>query len=498
MVLSKLFVLTFVKNNNSLFDMFCCSICHSYKAVGISMDVSRELTELAIVTLIAIVCGLLLTRIKQPAIVGYILTGIVLGPTGFALIKDTAEVQLLAELGVLMLLFLVGMELSIKSFKKIYKTAFFVTIASLIVYIGIFYLLSMVLQWSIANTLLLSFVVSISSTAVVIKMLEDIGELRTHIGQVAIGLTIAQDLVVVPLLLVVKGLGSGDGIGIMVVVKIVASMGILAVLIWFLGRRKTLRIPFFSGVENTPDLVPIAALALCFGLGTISEIVGLSSEYGAFLAGLIIGNSTSRTPIMKVTHPIQSILLMVFFLSVGLLIDLKFIWEHLWTVLILLMLVTVVKSFIMVMLLRIAGESWRTAFPVGVAMSQLGEFSFVLAATGLSVGLLTPEEHRMQITVIVLTLVTSSFWLMAMRRFKKLAVYKQEKIKLAMHDIFEGEFNFIERSWRVTTLFVGSALGFIKAIFTKGHPAGNDHNKGRECIDISATSVEESSEKKDD
>ena len=148
---------------------------------------------------------------------------------------------------------------------------------------------------------------------------------------------------------------------------------------------------------------------------------------------------------MKITHPIQTVLLMVFFLSVGLLIDLNFIWDNLGIILLILALVTILKSFILVCLLRLAGENWRTAFPVGIAMSQLGEFSFVLAATGLSIGLITPEQHKMAITIIVLTLITSSFWLLLMRRFMHLALSKQNKIKLALTEILENEFQFIKK-----------------------------------------------------
>lgn len=382
-----------------------------------------DITNLALVALLALGCGMAMRYFRQPPVLGYILAGAFLGPSGFALVGDRANVQILAELGVLMLLFIIGMELSLRGIREVWKVAVLTTALQIAVGVGGMYALGQLLDWPLGLSILLGFVVAISSTAVAIKMLEEIGQKDTRVGRVTIGILIAQDFAVVPMMLLVSSFDREAGsIGLDALLKIVFSVAFLALLIFYLSRRQQLRLPFIRQVSNSIDLMPLAGMAFCFGAAALSGLLGLSAAYGSFLAGLVIGNSTSRTGMIRYTGPIQSILLMVFFLSIGLLIDFRYIWENIGTVLLIVTFVAVLKTAINIGLIRALGETWPRAFLSGALLAQLGEFSFVLAAMGLSAGVVSWENHRLLVSVTVISLLFSPFWLEVARRLHRIAL----------------------------------------------------------------------------
>ncbi len=386
-------------------------------------EAASNLTGLAIVALAALACGMLMHRFKQPPVIGYILAGAILGPASLGIVESRDFIQMLAELGVLMLLFLIGMELSLRAVREVWKVALATTAVQIGAGLIAMSVLGAILDWPTPVTLLLGFVVAISSTAVAIKMLDEIGELRSRTGQITVAILVAQDLAVVPMMLIVNSFQAGSEESLAAVVfKIALSLGFLALLILYLLRRERLRLPFAKAVGKHRDLAPLAGLAFCFGAAALSGLLGLSAAYGAFLAGLIIGNSTSRRAMIHHTAPVQSILIMVFFLSIGLLIDFSFILDNLWTVLLIVAFVAVLKTALNILCIRLLGQPWARAFLSGVVLAQMGEFSFVLAALGLSVGAIDDESHRLIVAVTVLSLMTSPIWLESARRLQRIAL----------------------------------------------------------------------------
>ena len=171
------------------------------------------------------------------------------------------------------------------------------------------------------------------------------------------------------------------------------------------------------------------ALAVCFGAATLSGVTGLSPAYGAFLAGLAIGNSNLRQGLVESTQPIQSILMMVFFLSVGLLIDLRLVWENILLVLSMLMVVTVMKTVLNIGILRVLRLPWTQAIITGVVLAQVGEFSFLLAGIGVRLDILDNKDFRLVITVTALSLAISPIWLATVRRVHGLAAYRSAPVR---------------------------------------------------------------------
>ncbi len=384
--------------------------------------VHSNLTGIAIVALAALGGGLVMERLRQPAIVGYILAGVLLGPSGLALVENRDHIDVLAELGVLMLLFVVGMELSLRSFRRLWRLALFATVFQIAASTVVMLLLSRLFGWSVGLSVLLGFVVALSSTAVAIKILENLGELRTRAGRIAVGVLIAQDFAVVPMMLGVAAMGGG-GFDWLAVPKIAFSIAFLVGLILYLSRGTKVELPFGRIVAGHADLKPLAALAFCFGFASVSGLLGLSAAYGAFLAGLVIGNSTERHAMIQATQPIQSILMMIFFLSIGLLMDLGFIWDNIGTVLLLFFLVAVFKTALNVGLLGLMGQAWQHAFLAGIMLAQIGEFSFLLSVVGVDAGVISRAESRLVIAVTVLSLALSPLWVFTGRRLRLLAEY---------------------------------------------------------------------------
>jgi CPA2 family monovalent cation:H+ antiporter-2 len=400
---------------------------------------TEALTGIATVALAALVCGLVMTRLRQPAIVGYILAGVLLGPAGLGLVGDRGQIHHLAELGVLMLLFLVGIELSLRAFRTVWKLALGVTAIQIGTGVGIMLVCARLFGWSLPMALLLGFVVALSSTAVAVKILEDMGELRTRTGRITVGVLIAQDLAVVPMMLTINAL-SGGTIDWLVVPKVLLSVAFLVALILYLSRGRKIQLPFLSLVAGDMDLKPLAALAFCFGVSAVSGLLGLSAAYGAFLAGLVIGNSAERHEMVAVTQPIQSILLMVFFLSIGLLLDLDYIWDHMWEVLFLF-------------------------FLAGVMLAQIGEFSFLLAGVGAGSGVIGEAERRLIVAVTVLSLALSPLWVLTARRLQKLAhdgvTESRELLRMvyapeaeAIHEAASGALTGAQRQRRLAALWI--------------------------------------------
>ena len=357
-------------------------------------------------------------RFKQPAIVGYILAGMILGPSGFGIIDETVGAQTLAELGVLLLLFLIGMELSLRAFKKVYKIAFLVVLIQIVLSVFITSTMGWVMAWTTQQGILLGFVLAVSSTAVTVKVLDDIGELRTQFGRITVGVLIAQDLAVVAMLLIIEALNPNTSFDYSIVWRTAIALAIVAGLIKFLSRRERMRLPLRSAFGVDREVVPIAALAFCGVCATASGLMGLSTAFGGFLAGLVVGNSSERQIVLRGTRPIQSVLLVVFFLSVGLLIDIKFFFEQLGTLLVVFILATVAKGLINIIALRISGQPWEQSVIAGVTLGQIGEFAFVIASVGLTVGAIDTDGYKIAVAVIALSLMLGPIWVALERRLR--------------------------------------------------------------------------------
>ncbi|WP_412049681.1 cation:proton antiporter [Hoeflea sp. Naph1] len=414
------------------------------QAVGDAVHHGDHMVSIAIAIAIAALLGLGFMRLRQPPLVGFILAGLALGPTGLGVISTSENVTLLAEMGVVVLLFFIGMELSIKAFVLSLKQAVLVAGGQLVASMVLAAVLALALGASLSETIILGFIIALSSTVVAMKMLDEMGELRSSSGRIAVGVLIAQDLAVVPMLILVSSLG-GESFDLgAVLFKVVVAVALLAGLLWWFGRHPKLKLPFAEAIENNVDLLAIGSLALCFSAAALSGLAGLSPVYGAFLAGIIAGNSTLRSRVIPVIEPIQSILLVVFFLSIGLLIDLDFILANIWLVLAAAFLVVALKTVVNIFLLRSTGSDPKTALLAGLSMAQVGEFSFVLAAAGFASGAFGADIYRLAIAVTAISLLMSPIWFNLMKRVEDIASEGIGSYRQALAEAYEDELDGVE------------------------------------------------------
>ncbi len=406
------------------------------------MDYEYIFSHLTVVAIVAATLGVLLGRLKQPVMIGYILTGILVGPSGFAVISSQESIHFYSELGILLLLFIIGLELNIKSFLKMWKIPTMFTVIQVIGSSAIAFGLANILDISLYVALLTAFFSCLSSTAAIVKVLEHMGETRTDIGHISIGILVAQDIAVVPMMLIIKQ--CGQPLGISVYGSVIFAIALVVVLVWYLGRKEKIIIPTTKLIPNT-DLIPVVTLALCFLIALIVSFAGLSEAYGAFLVGLFIGNTQARQDVLNNIKPIQNVLLMMFFISVGLMFDLKFLWQHWFIVLLSLTAVTVWKILFNTISLRMLSIELAKATTIGIVLAQLGEFSLVLASIAKQSGIIGSYGQKLIICITALSLSISPLFIALASKTQRLSVLGDNSISSIVKVIFSGKFSGLVR-----------------------------------------------------
>ena len=382
---------------------------------------TEALAALALLLAAAVICGLVMSRLRLPAAAGFILVGVGLGPSGAGLIETSLPIETMADLGVLMLLFIIGMELRLQAFRKLLPLALGITLVTIAVIVSSLWLFTRFVHGEVLGGVVIGFMLSISSTAVAMKMMAEAEEKNSPAGRMATAILVAQDLAVVPLLLITNGLGAQVHESIIGILwRLALALGLLAGFIALLTRIKSFRFPFDRYLLKDFDVGTLAIVGLCFSAAALSGLIGLSPALGAFLCGLLVGHSTLRRAAESMAAPVQSILLFVFFLSVGLLIDLNYLREQMWVILAALVVVTGGKTFLNWLLLMLAGEPFDLAVQASLFLSPVGEFSFVIASAGLAVGALSAAGHKLAIAVIAMSLLASPIWFLGARLMHKL------------------------------------------------------------------------------
>jgi len=362
-----------------------------------------------------------------PAAVAYIVTGLVAGPSGLALIEDLELLRHVGEIGVIMLLFFIGMEVSLPRLIAGWRIAVLGTIAQMALSVGVCSLASWLLGWPWQAGLLFGFIISMSSTAVVLTMLKDSGELNSSFGQNALGVLLMQDMAIVPIMIILGMMGEGEVSVEAVSVQVVGGVLLVSLAFWLM-LKPGWHIP--ESLKLTLDRKIMMGLLLCFSSAALTAWIGLSAPFGAFLAGMILNASDQAEWVEEHLRSLYVVFVAIFFMSVGMLVDIPFILSNLGSVALVTLAVFVLNSGINTLVLRTLGETWSMSLLTGGLLSQIGELSFLLASLGVSIGLLNTEGHQMAIAVIALSLMLSPFWMLAIRYF-----IKEDTQIMADHDI---------------------------------------------------------------
>ncbi|HUF39060.1 MAG TPA: cation:proton antiporter [Anaerolineales bacterium] len=360
--------------------------------------------DIAIILVGALVGGLVAQRLRQPMILGYIVAGILLGPyTGGVTVSNVHDIELLAEIGVALLLFALGIEFSFKELRVVRGIALAGTSIQLLLTILFGYGLGRALGWDGLTALWFGALISLSSTMITLKTLMGAGRMGTLSSRIMIGMLIVQDLAVVPMMIILPeltnleaGLSTLGGAAL----RAVLFLGAMIVL----GTRLVPRLLAYVARWNSRELFLLAVTAIGLGVGYATYLFGLSFAFGAFVAGMVLSESDHSHQALSDILPLRDLFSMLFFVSVGMLLDPAFIIENILTVLLVVLLVGVGKGILFAGITRSFGYGNVAPIAVGLGLFQVGEFSFVLARVGLAQGAVTSDLYALVLSVAIVTM----------------------------------------------------------------------------------------------
>jgi len=363
--------------------------------------------DLALVLVAVVIGGALAWWARQPLVLGYVLAGVAVSPfTPGPAVADARNFEVFAEIGVVLLMFCIGLEFSLKDLLRVRWVALVGGSLGVALSIGLAVATAAALGWPLLQGLMIGIVTCVASTMVLARLLLDRGELHTRHGRVLIGISLVEDLAVVVLLAVMPALGAPDRL-----LAIGNGLGTAAlILVPFLALAARVVSPLLTRVARTRNQELFLLVALAIGLGTaaLTQAVGLSLALGAFLAGLLISTSDFAHETLARLLPLRDTFGAFFFVTIGALIDPAHVFDDLTLLIAMVALVVVGKLVVRAGVVRLFGESWRTALLVGIGLAQIGEFSFVLVRAARQEGLIGPDVYQATLAASLLTILINA------------------------------------------------------------------------------------------
>ncbi len=369
------------------------------------------LGELVLIGALAVAIILIFQRLKIPPVIGLIFTGILLGPSGFGAVYDQKMISTLAELGVVLLLFTIGLEFSLDELNKLKKIVLVGGIVQILVtglaisFLAYWFMLAIGYALSVSGALFLGFAFSVSSTAICLKILTDREELALPHGRIAMGILIFQDIAIVPLTIAINFLSPDISPSFEVVSKKIGVIVLFAAII-FIGLKLLMpRIVHLITSLHAKEVLVIGALVICFGAAYLTSLAGLSLALGSFVAGMVIASTDESHQISVIIDPFREAFSSIFFISVGLLLDVNMV--NLPLFIFIALVVLLVKGLLVAGVSLFLGNSLRVSMMAGMALAQIGEFSFVLSEEGLRNRVIDHEVFQAMLAIIVVTMIVT-------------------------------------------------------------------------------------------
>ena len=358
---------------------------------------------------------MIFNRIRVPPLVAFILTGVIVGPYGLSIISEQEQVANLAEIGIILLLFTIGLEFSFKDLWKIRLIAVIGGALQVGLSFTFFFGLALLNSMPANEAILMGFLFSLSSTAVVLKILHQRGEMDSPHGSIALGILIFQDLMAIFMIMAIPFLASipqfnpmpllsAEALLTLVLKDLVIVLVLIACAKWIIPR-----VMYEISRTRNQELFLLVVILTCFGVAWMVSFTGISIAIGALLAGLIISGSEYSHQAASIILPFRDIFTSFFFISVGMLVDIQFLLANFWFVVFLIVLVIVVKALIATTAPLALGYPLRTAVMTGLALAQIGEFSFIIAQSGFVTGILPFEIYQTFLVVALMTMAATPF-----------------------------------------------------------------------------------------
>ena len=365
------------------------------------------LKDIVIIFALSTFVNFIFTRIKVPVIIGYLVTGVIAGPHLLRLISSPENVEVMAEIGVILLMFTIGLEFSLNHLLRIRRIVFFGGFLQLILTAFISMLLARLYHMEWTSALFVGFLTSLSSTAVVLKLLQERSELTTTYGRTIVGILIFQDIILIPMLLFTPMLGGASAdVGSELLTLLLKTTGIIVFI--YIGNRWLMpKLLHMIAMTHSQELFMMSILSICLAVAFLTHELGMSFAFGAFLAGLMISESEYSHNAFGNLIPFKDVFTSFFFVSIGMLLDLGFVYENPWLVIVTVILVILIKTTISGFTAFVLGHTFFGTVIVGLSIAQVGEFSFILAGLGRTYDIITPYHFQLFLAVAITTMALS-------------------------------------------------------------------------------------------
>lgn len=396
------------------------------KIILATLESNPFVLEFVSIALGIVLIGFVLRLFKQTNVIIYIITGVVVGPHITGLVNDTELISQLGSMGLILMLFFVGMEISLEKLVANWKVSVVGTVLQISFSVAAVFLLGNYYDWSLARVLTIGFVISLSSTAVLVKILNDTGEIDQRVGQNVLGILLVQDVMIVPMLITLSYVSGIPVNSSEVVLQIVGGI-LISALIGYMVYKKELKLPFHKLIKNDHEVQLFLAFVICFGFSALTAFFGLSSALGAFIAGILVATSKSTSWFHHSLESLKIVFVALFFISVGMLIDLHFLYDNISTIMILVLVVFATNNIINSLIMRGFKVGWGESLYTGALLSQVGEFSFVIGNLAFYNQIITDYAYQTIVCMISLTLLLSPAWISLSRRVIKFSHFKHEQ-----------------------------------------------------------------------
>ena len=378
------------------------------------------LKSIVIMLLTILLLGLLLKKLNQPYFVAYIIGGILLGPYLLKIFSNADTIAAIGELGLLVQMFFIGTKMEIQTLAKNIKKPVVGVFVQLLLSFVFILILGLYQKWSWKEILVFSFIISLSSSAIILEYLEKNNEIKTPLGTLTSGILILQDLMLVPMLLTINFIGQKD-LTIDQVIPLVLSTIAITIFLKAIFSKKNINLHFPDKLKDDHEAQVFVGLLLCFGFAWLTQMLHLSAAIGALIGGILISKSNSMQWLEVKLIPFRVFFLSLFFFSIGLQINVDFLIHHLGLIFLIVAIILFVNSAINAFVFRLFKESWRNSVYAGALLSQIGEFSLVLCIVAKTQNLVNEFWYQLTLTVISATMLMTAIWINIIRTF----IYKQ-------------------------------------------------------------------------
>jgi CPA2 family monovalent cation:H+ antiporter-2 len=355
--------------------------------------------------IVAGVVTLIFHRFKQPVVLGYILAGVVIGPytPPFQLINDQEIIKTLGDLGLIFLMFSLGLEFSLRQLKRVGVTALIAASLQIVLMMGVGYQIGRFFGWSIMDSLFMGAMLSISSTTIIIKALGELGKSKERFADFVFGILIVQDILAISLIALLSGVAKTGSLQPADILLTLGKLGIFLIAALVVGLLTVPRLLAYIATFKSNELFLVVVLGLCFGACLLVVKFGYSIALGALLIGAIMAEARQIVTVERLTGPIRDMFSAVFFVSIGLLIDPKILVDYAAPILVITLAVVCGMVFTCTFGTFVAGHDIRTSLKVGMSLAQIGEFSFIIASLGLSLSATSKFLYPIAVAVSAIT-----------------------------------------------------------------------------------------------